>query len=91
MFHHEEPNPMFRAMHDISEEEERLIDDLLAGITESTGTGITVSDLIHQINRHMICWTIEDHRRVYLSAVILGTFVGLLFKKAQLAEVVTAH
>ena len=84
MFHHEEPSPMFRVMHDISEEEERLIDDLLAGITESTGTGITVSDLIHQINRHMICWTIEDHRRVYLSAVIIGTFVVLLFKNHAL-------
>ncbi len=84
MFHHEEPSPMFRVMHDISEEEERLIDDLLAGITESTGTGITVSDLIHQINRHMICWTIEDHRRVYLSAVIIGTFVVLLFKNRAL-------
>ena len=84
MFHHEEPSPMFRVMHDISEEEERLIDDLLAGITESTGTGITVSDLIHQINRHMICWTIEDHRRVYLSAIIIGTFVVLLFKNRAL-------
>ena len=39
----------------------------------------------------MICWTIEDHRRVYLSAIIIGIFVDLLFKKAQLAEVVTAH